>query len=84
MASPAPTLEDLLVANIEPVVKSFSGITPGGYGYTGPDDPAAAQTVFVNQLSSAIATAVYTYLQTNVTYIAPAIPAAPAPLILLP
>jgi len=79
MASPAPTLEALLVANITPVVASF-----GAVGYTGPPDPAAAQAAFVNQLSGAIATAVYTYLQTNVTYVAPAIPAAPAPVIPLP
>jgi hypothetical protein len=80
MASPAPTLEALLVANITPVVNSF-----GGTGlYSGPPDPVAAQTLFINQLSGAIATAVYTYLQTNVTYLAPAIPAAPAPVIPLP
>lgn len=79
MASSAPTLEALLVANITPVVTTF-----GSAGYTGPPDPAAAQTAFINQLSGAIATAVYTYLQSNVTYVAPAIPAAPAPVIPLP
>jgi hypothetical protein len=75
----APTLKGLIQTEVSQVFQQFGSAT-----YAGPPDPAVAQQVFINDLSTAIANAVYTYLQTNATYIAPAIPAGPLPIVLIP
>jgi hypothetical protein len=72
------TLERLLKTEITTIVNNFESSTSRG------GNPQAEQDKFINDLSAGIARAVFTYLQTNVTYITPAIPSAIAPLNLTP
>lgn len=73
------TLKGLLQPAIQGALTSF-----GTEIYAGPPNSTAAQAQFADVLATAIAGAVYTYLQTNVQYIAPAIPAGPLPVIPTP
>jgi hypothetical protein len=72
------TLERLLKTEITTIVNNFESNTSRGA------DPQVEQDKFINDLSAGIARAVFTYLQTNVTYVAPAIPSAVAPVIVIP
>jgi len=54
-------LKGLLQPQIQAVLTGFSSAT-----YTGPPEGISAQTLFVDQLSTAIALAVQTYLNANV------------------
>lgn len=65
-------LKGLLQPQIQTVLTSF-----GTEVYTGPPTGTAAQTLFADRLSTAIAAAVQQYLLTNVTVI-PGIPVATA------
>jgi hypothetical protein len=72
------TLEKLLRAEITTIVNNFESSTSRG------TNPQTEQDKFINELSAGIARAVFTYLQTNVTYVAPAIPSAVAPVTVIP
>jgi hypothetical protein len=54
-------LKQLLKPKIEDALSSF-----GTDEYTGPDDPASAQSRFADKLSTAVAEAVQQYINTNV------------------